>query len=441
MASIAREALHALSGQGAGKFVAVGAWTVLLSWVAQRLDKIEFGMFMLLVNIVTFAVIFAGFGQPQVILYVNGRLGKKYRGVVHFGNLVQSMRVIVPAALLVSLLTGCFVAMTLSDAAVASAAIACTTWVLFTTWQNFLAEEAKTISKFWLAGFLGTSGGVGGAVATSVTLGILITWDAHGQTRVDLLASVVALAAGAALSATMLIGWLIADWRSHRERERAHPRGPLRLNDPVRLGAVATMNAGLTFIVGYSDLWFVSANFGLEQSGVYGMAAYLARFGSLISILMSAAFANRFAGMLARGEVIQLSLEVRRIALIASSGSLVVLFFLLITFETGILSTFFRLQGNNAYQILIVLAIGHLIGSLFGFGPVLLGVAGRFSDLLKITVVTAAITLVLAVLLSNHFGTVGVAIAYSAGYVLFTYICHRSCRLNLRISPFSNLQA
>ncbi|WP_119290389.1 lipopolysaccharide biosynthesis protein [Azohydromonas sediminis] len=436
-----RSAASAILAQAVGKGVAVVAWTALISWAARQLSAAEYGQFMLLANLVMLALPIGSFGQPQVILHLNGRLGTNVRTPRHHAGFLQCTRLMAPTSIVVALALGLATFTTLHNGpAPMLLALACSVWVLGAVWQAFMAEEAKTVSHFWVAGLFSNSGAAGGATTLCFALvGTAVVVGFAGQAA-SVLLLVTMLALGSAASAVFLVGNYWRDPARSRETSTAVSDAPWGDAQVRRAGVLVTVNVALTFVVGQSDLWWAARLFGVEASGQYATASYLARFCSLSGILMSAAFAARFAGMLAGGDHLALSAAVRKLALGALLAGAVVGALLLGAHKLGLLDLAFRLTDDEALLALFWLSLGHIVGSLFGFGPVILGAAGNFRDLLVITALAAGLTTALAGIAATFGDLATLAMAYAAGYVAFTYTCHRRAASVHRVRPFRSVR-
>lgn len=436
MAAVMRGALHAVAGQAIGKVVAVSAWTLLISTVAHRLSPSHFGQFMLATNVAMLAVLLGSFGQPQLILYVNGRLGGNHRTALHRANSSRAALVTGGSAMIAAVGSALALSTVIDRSLIAISVCAFAAWVLGATWQTLLAEEAKTVSRFWTAGLFGASGGAGGAISTVAALICLLVAVPVVRQSTDLPDVLISLAIGTWASTATLIAFYLRDRPLESIEPLAPQRAPLTTREACRIGLIATFNAGLIFLIGQTDLWWSVVIFGIETSGQYAIATYLARFCSLLTILLSSAFAARFASMLALEGKGALSALIRRCAFLSVGAALVTAIGLAVASQVGILGSFFRLNDQDAVMAMLILSIGHVVGSLFGFGPVVLGASGRFADLLVITAASAMLTALLAAVASLTLGLAGLASAYAAGYVIFTYSCHRRCDSIMGIRPF-----
>lgn len=201
-------------------------------------------------------------------------------------------------------------------------------------------------------------------------------------------------------------------------------------------GALVTINTLLTFVIGQSDLWWVSLCYGIEAAGSYGTAAYFARFCSLLSILFAGAFVGRFAALLVKGETQKVAQEVRILSLLAAAAGVFIWGGLALAHEMGLLVKWFHLGATGSFEAFLVLGACHVLGSLFGFGPVVLASAGRFKDLLAITGLSAMLTVVFSAVAVNTSGLGGLGAAFGLSYLSFVYGCHWQCCRVLGISPY-----
>jgi O-antigen/teichoic acid export membrane protein len=206
-----------------------------------------------------------------------------------------------------------------------------------------------------------------------------------------------------------------------------------------RMGLFGTANGVLIFLIGQSDLWWASTWFGVGAAGSYGTASYLARFCSLLSILLAGTYAAPFAAMLAQGAYHTLSHKIRFLALLSTSAGLLIWLALAAGLQLGFIGKWFHLDAEGSMLALLVLGAGHVIGSFFGFGPVLLASAGKFADLLVIAGASSLLTIILSTLAVLFTGLGGLGAAFGLSYAFFAYICHWQCRRVLGINPFGNI--
>ncbi len=421
-----------------GKALAIVSWTALIALAGSGLPPSDYGRLLLLSNLAAFVVILGSFGQPQVLLYRSGRLGTASRSSTHHANFTTGVRVLL--------------CMTLVSTAVATGVLflqgelhygvltAWCVWTIGSTWQALMAEEAKAVSNMWTAGLTSNSAAAGGAAVLAGALLIVIVVHNLASSQLDLTLILLALA----LASLACSGWLLASYLLDRSRH-----DPLQLADTSaslsapqegvwRSGALVTANTLLTFVIGQSDIWWASLWHGVEAAGSYGTAAYLARFCSLLGILLAGAYAGRFAAQLARGELDAVARSVRTLSLLAAAAGVLIWGVLAAAHEMGILGRWFHLDAAGSFHAFLTLGAGHVLGSLFGFGPVLLASAGRFRDLLAIAGVSAAMTVVVSGVAVPTTGLGGLGAAFGLSYVAFVYGCHWRCRRVLGVSPYES---
>jgi len=405
-----------------GKIIAIFAWSSLLSISSYALTPSDFSRFTLLTSFGLFLILLSGFGQAQVILFLNGAFGSKDRSHSHFFNIKNSLNAICYFGIFASCVGAIFVHQyfQLNNIFLIIIFIC---WVFSSAIQTFLAEECKTVFRFWTSSLLGTSGGIGGAVGTLVAIGLIFLFSKVFAVKIDLLIAMVSLFIGSFSAVLALVFLLMSDFKKIN-RTLFSDINKIRLSKKIiYMGGASTASALLIFILGQSDLWVVSLYFGDTSVGDYGVATYLARFVSMIGILFSSSVANKIASMIASEQKVKIIDYVGKLNLISCISGFFIFLLIAVLWKLGVVSHFFKIDPSNFFAIFSIVSLGHLIGSYKGLGPVVLVASGNFSTNLYLTLFATLVAVLGALVLVKFFGVLGVSIGYSVGYVIYTYAC------------------
>jgi O-antigen/teichoic acid export membrane protein len=413
--------------QAVGKVVGTVAWTVLISIASGQLSQNDFGLFVLLTNIAVPLTAIAVCGQSQVIIFENRNQGAPVDRGQRAQKLLSGLKVVVPVGALVALLALVVALVMVGLSSGLVVALLFSLWIPISATQTFIAEESRSVGRIWNASIFTTIAGFGGAFASglAVLFLLLLRGTLRGADRLDEFLGAMLCASSLALlvplaQAHVALGQLAVTARSS--------------SPPWRLGVAAAFALLISYLLSQTDVWIVSEVFGVGAAGPYGVATYLARFVSLPGILVAGAYAARLARLMEARDQGLASIEIERLSAWIVSASTAI-FLCILIFRIPILQRIFHVRGGIATRVLPSLMLGHLIGSVFGLGPILLAVCGKFTQLLAITSIYAFATVVVATLMAVYSGPVGMATTYAVGYVGFCYTCLQIGAIGLTVRP------
>jgi O-antigen/teichoic acid export membrane protein len=215
---------------------------------------------------------------------------------------------------------------------------------------------------------------------------------------------------------------------------RASPRfeGRLWLQSVLPLAFIGGMqlinkNASIV-ILGF----FVPA----DQIGIYRVAVQISMLASFGLQAMNMVVAPRFASLYARGEMGRLQ------HLVTASARAILAFNLLVTAGTAllgqwVLGLFFGVEFVAAYVPLMILLIGQFVNSATGSVGFLLNMTGHERETARGVAVSAALNLLLNLLLTPTFGIIGAAVATTTALVTWNVLLWWAVRKRLGINSLA----
>lgn len=167
-------------------------------------------------------------------------------------------------------------------------------------------------------------------------------------------------------------------------------------------------------MLGSVDLWTTGYFLGPGPTGVYASVLRIALLLGAFLAVLNAVLPTLLASMWAESRVRDMEVVLRRAATWSGWAALAA-FFLLVIFGRQILSLAFAPRFAEAYPVLLALAGGQLWNVWAGSPGWVLQMTGHQSTLVRITLGTLALNVVLNLSLVRPFGMNGVAVATAVG--------------------------
>lgn len=166
-----------------------------------------------------------------------------------------------------------------------------------------------------------------------------------------------------------------------------------------------------SYILSQSDLWIIGMVRGDEDVAIYGAAAKLTMIVSMPVLIINAVVPPMIAEKFAQGKLKDLEKMLRFVCTLATIPALgLVLLFTL--FGGTILAQLFGSFYSEGALILFLLSIKQLFYVWFGASGTILAMTGKQKDLMRITLTTGVLSVILAFVLGNYFGGIGVALGF-----------------------------
>ena len=195
--------------------------------------------------------------------------------------------------------------------------------------------------------------------------------------------------------------------------------------------------AGTHVIMNNTDVIMIGMIIDTLQAGIYSVAARLA---ALVTVSLG------FVNMVLTPNIIEYFFNERRVELqnfISISVRIVALFavpifFLLMIFGKPILGLFGE-EFKNGYLTLVILIVGQLVNALSGSVGYIMVMTGKQKHAGIVFAVSAALNIVMNLILISFFGIAGAAAATALSLILWnvTLAVHIRNRLNLNSMIFS----
>jgi O-antigen/teichoic acid export membrane protein len=392
--------------------------------------KDERDAYWLALSIVSLGAVVGSLGLPKTVVQLvaeNMGLNRSGRtrqviytvlGLGVFGTL---------AAGLIYLLVGGLVGNLLHSPALVGVTGLLAGWIAISVVQEITAETFRGFHDIrWatLLGGLATGGKSGGMVMRLLMLGCFVVILFTSGPETDLV-TVMLVSIGAGSVALLLSLWLLHGRisalgpRGAEDQEEISAREVLSVSFPMMIIALTA------FVLQSADIWIIGALRSQEEVAVYGAAARLVTFIAMPLLVINLVLPPIIAEMYAQGKTARLERTLRAFSTIAGAPSLVFLtgFMLL---GGSILGLVYgpRLfpPGSLAVQqgalVLVLLSAAKVAAVWAGSCGLVLQMTGHHKQMLRVSVLTSTLFIVVALLVVRGYGPVGVATAAAATTVL-----------------------
>jgi O-antigen/teichoic acid export membrane protein len=240
---------------------------------------------------------------------------------------------------------------------------------------------------------------------------LVFAWQVH--------ATLTPAAAMAANVAAAAVAFAVGSWLLYRYIPvAARKAAPIyRDSDWARSALPLMFVAGVTVLFGQADTLILGAIRGTTDVGIYTIAHKSADFLTIILTVQGSAFASTAAGLYRSGELQRLQALVTRLARWTLLASLPIAIGLIFFGHW-----FLRLYGTRfveAQMVLAIMAFGQLGNVSMGCVGTLLVMTGHERRLAKAIGIGALSNVILSLLLAQHWGAQGVAVAYAISMLLW----------------------
>ncbi|MEQ1837226.1 MAG: oligosaccharide flippase family protein [Candidatus Nitrotoga sp.] len=414
-----------------GKVFSVLGILLLSGVLARVLPSHDMGAFFLTSSLVGLMAIICQLGLNQsVVRNIAQAIGRgcqsDARSIAYTSLLYAFVAILVVVLILSGGVLSLIWGVLLNEGSQAPLALLVFAWIALTTLQSLLGEIFRGMHAIGKATFFGVQSGTSGTLSLAISLLIMPIFMLMGRT-LTLNLAIASLVLGQLVC--VCIAAVALSRQFHPLRNDSIPANHrYRLSVPVSL-----MFTGLLiFVVGQIDLWVLGFLRSEEEVAIYGAASTLVKYISSVNLLLSAVIPATVAELYAKRHKPELEKLLRGTALISTlfALSMALVFWV---FAGEILATIFGAHFAVAAPALIALTIGHIVNAFTGNCGVLLIMAGKDRVMLSITLVFGVITGVLSLVLGNHYGAFGVAIASSIGVSGLNLIMWLSARHYLGI--------
>jgi O-antigen/teichoic acid export membrane protein len=296
-------------------------------------------------------------------------------------------------------------------------------WIAIAVVQEITAEAFRGFHDIRLATLLGglaTGGKSGGLIMRVVLLGLLaLLWLRSGQTS---LPTVMLVCIGSGSVSAVLSLWLLygkvssLDPSAGTQGEDEEPVSAKEvLDDAIPFLVIALTS----FVLLSADVWILG--YFDEDVAVYGMASRLVTFVAMPLLVVNLVLPPIVAEMYARGQRGRLERTLRTFSTLAGFPSLLILIVFMLLggpilglvygerlFPPGSLAI------HQGAIVLVVLSAAKLTAVWSGSCGLVLQFTGHQTSMLRVSLLTSPLFFVIAILVTQRYGPVGVACAATA---------------------------
>lgn len=186
------------------------------------------------------------------------------------------------------------------------------------------------------------------------------------------------------------------------------------------LGSAVTLagNSGLLVLNAYVDILVLGVLGSFEQVGIYRVAAQIALFSGFFYTALNMIAGQRFASLHASGELTELQSVAVFMARVSLAGALFLPLMFLFAGEQ-ILAALFGSEFVLAKEPLNYLFLGQMISAAVGMVSTLMIMSGRETRIIRFTLASVVLNIVLCIILVPRFGTTGAALSNLVSTGLF----------------------
>lgn len=197
-------------------------------------------------------------------------------------------------------------------------------------------------------------------------------------------------------------------------------KGNIHLKLMLKMGAPLLLVSGTTIIASNVDVIMLGFSATLKDVGMYSVAAQLAILTSFFLQVSNAAIAPKIASLFNEKKIREIQVMVQRVTIfLAMAAILFVMFFVLFG---ELLLSFWGADFQEAYWILLVLAIGQVFNLATGCSGILLIMCGYEKVHGWISLISLILNIILNIVLINYYGAFGAAIATTITLMLSNII-------------------
>ncbi|USK68322.1 flippase [Peribacillus asahii] len=414
-----------------GKF-STSVMTLVVNVVLARfLQPSDLGVYFLAFNLALLGAYLGTLGFEQTILkYVADNMGKKMRANVVYVIKFSYISAIVGAIILGGLyyFSSTWISKTVfQSVGLYSISILLIFWIVANIFQILLGETFRGFQDIRFASIFG------GVLSTTIFIvsfyfGYYFEW-----LEINLKTVIAVWVCSLVISNLLGIFFLIKKIYSIKQGEGPLEKKSLKSKELWSTAYPLLIVSVSSYILNQSDLWIIGMVRGDDDVAIYGATAKLTMIVSMPIFIVNAVVPPMIAEKFAQGKLKELEKMLRFVCTLATIPALGLV--LLFAFYGGnVLSLLFGSFYSGGALMLFLLSIKHLFYVWFGVSGIVLAMTGKQKDLMRITLTTGMLSVILSFVLGSHFGGIGVAIGFlisSACSQIFSWIRVRNL-LNVR---------
>jgi O-antigen/teichoic acid export membrane protein len=283
-------------------------------------------------------------------------------------------------------------------------------WGIAQTFVNLLAEALRGFNDIRAATILKNRSVVNAIVAGVLFIVLLL------QIKVDL-ETVIILIVAAGLISIVLGGILLWNNLTRLDDNNEYADDQDDLNIFSQALPVMGINT-MSIIRAQIGLWIIASLLTAEEVALFGSATRLVYMVSIsLNTIVNAMIPPIIAELYVKHDIVKLEETVRTLATIASMFALIatIIFILGGRFILGLVYGEFY---TGAWVVLSILALGQFVDVMGGSGGVTLIMTGHQDTMMKITVFTAVLAVLVTIVGAQYWGMTGVAVATAFALVI-----------------------
>jgi O-antigen/teichoic acid export membrane protein len=289
-------------------------------------------------------------------------------------------------------------------------------WIAISVAQEITAETFRGFHDIRLATLLGgqaTGGKSSGLIMRVLLLGILallLVKDGQVDLATVMLVSIGSGSVSVLLSLWLLHGKVSSLGSSEGAQEKEEPVSAKEvLDDAIPFLAIALTS----FVLLSADIWILGALGSLEEVAIYGAASKLVTFVAMPLLIVNLVLPPIVAEMYAQGQTGRLERTLRTFSTLAGVPSLLVLtvFMLLGGPILGLVYSKPIFHSATAVLVLLILSAAKLTAVWAGSCGLVLQFTSHQTSMLRVSLLTSPLFIIVAILVAQDYGPVGVACA------------------------------
>ena len=280
-------------------------------------------------------------------------------------------------------------------------------WIVFSTFQTLLAEAFRGFQDIRLAASFG-----GGGALTRILLLIFLagTWLLRGNNS---LRQVILLSLWANIITVLLAATLL----NKRLRKLPVNQHGISFKEMLTITAPFWINGLSLLVISQADIWFLGAYQDADQVAIYGAVLRLILLATTPTLISAAVLPPIITELHSKRELKQLESILRSTAtLIAIPASVVFVSFLF--WGREILTYVYGEYYSSGYQALVTTSLGYWVFVLAGSSGLTLMMSGYQKVIMRITLFTGILSLILMYIFTPRFGYNGLAVVVSITIML-----------------------
>jgi len=393
----------------AGRVVGVATGLAVNVLLVRLLTPEEMGSYFLTISAVSVAALIAQFGLPTAVVRLvaeavsQGEKGRA-KSIIKLSVILCGLSSLLIAGVFY-LGLGRWLAESFFESIPMEGIIdVATVLIIVTALQGLIAEIFRSFHDMRFATLFG---GVTTSSLSAIAFGVIWMLQGHSDLR-----QVMFLSLGAYVAAFFIaVFFLRGKFHDFDGYGVIDTRSLLMVSAPMGIISLAV------FAATQGDLWVVGAFLPEQQVAIYGAVLRLLVMMTMSHSLVVAVVQSTIAEMYGQNDMKQMERLVQIAAFAACIPALALLGVYAI-FGNGLLGVLFGVFYQDGYWPLLVVSAGQFLGMLFGPAGMVLMMTGYQKQLMKLILVTACMSFVLAVWLVTIYGLAGVAIAWSVGSIL-----------------------